>query len=234
MRHRLSTIGVLVVVMMIVAAGLVGCSRQAKEREPQATEPVSEAGELPGGGETAPAPGETVVSAVTPAPGTGAGQTPGAVATATSVPIGETPAAAQPTTEVAPGAATAAPPPAQPPSQPSGGTGTFIWHTVQPGETLSSIALRYGTTWQAVAQANSLSNPNQIYVGQKLKIPTTSGGSSGGTTSGCRIRHTVKQGEWVWQIARNYGVSPYDILAANGLTIQSANTIYPGLVLCIP
>jgi hypothetical protein len=38
----------------------------------------------------------------------------------------------------------------------------------------------------------------------------------------------------VWQIARNYGVSPYDILAANGLTIQGANTIYPGKVLCIP
>jgi LysM repeat protein len=94
--------------------------------------------------------------------------------------------------------------------------------------------MRYGTTWQAVAQANSLSNPNQIYVGQKLKIPTTSSGSSGGTASGCRIRHTVKQGEWVWQIARNYGASPYDILAANGLTIQSANTIYPGMVLCIP
>jgi LysM repeat protein len=38
----------------------------------------------------------------------------------------------------------------------------------------------------------------------------------------------------VWQIARNYGVSPYDILASNGLTIQSANNIQPGIVLCIP
>jgi LysM repeat protein len=110
-----------------------------------------------------------------------------------------------------------------------------VWHTVQPGETLSSIARRYGTTWQAIAQANNLSNPNQIYVGQKLKIPTgSSGGSTAGSTSGCRIKHTVKQGEWVWQIARNYGVSPYDILAANGLTIGTANTIYAGTVLCIP
>jgi LysM repeat protein len=234
MRRRLSTIGVFVVVMMVVATGLVGCSRQAKEREPQATEPVSETGGLPSGGETAPAPGETVVSAVTPAPGTATEQTPGAVATATAVPIGETPAAAEPTAGVAPGEATAAPAPAELPSPSPGGTGSSIWHTVQPGDTLSSIALRYGTTWQAVAQANNLSNPNQIYVGQKLQIPTTSGDSSGGTTSGCRIRHTVKQGEWVWQIARSYGVSPYDILAANGLTIQSANTIYPGLVLCIP
>ncbi|MCL7455364.1 MAG: LysM peptidoglycan-binding domain-containing protein, partial [Anaerolineae bacterium] len=67
-------------------------------------------------------------------------------------------------------------------------------------------------------------------------IPSTSGGSSGGSTgaTGCRITHVVKQGEWVWQIARNYGVSPYDILASNGLTIQTANTIYPGKRLCIP
>jgi LysM repeat protein len=51
---------------------------------------------------------------------------------------------------------------------------------------------------------------------------------------GCRWDHTVERGEWVWQIARNYGVSPYAILEANGLTIQSANIIQPGRVLCIP
>jgi LysM repeat protein len=107
---------------------------------------------------------------------------------------------------------------------------------VQPGQTLSSIARRYGTTWQVLAQANNLSNPSQIYVGQRLKIPT-SGGSSGdssGGTSGCRYRHTVQRGEWVWQIARNYGVSPYAIMAANGLSIPSASTIHAGTVLCIP
>jgi LysM repeat protein len=104
---------------------------------------------------------------------------------------------------------------------------------VQRGETLSSIARRYGTTWQAIARANGIQNPNEIYVGQRLKIQRGSGGTSGGAT-GCRLRHTVQQGEWVWQIARRYGVSPYDILAANGLTIQSANTLYPGTVLCIP
>jgi len=163
------------------------------------------------------------VSAVTPLPQTPTGMT----AQPTLVPAGVTPVTAQPLPTSQPVATVA--PPAPTASSGSGGT---IWHTVQPGETLSSISRRYGTTWQAIAQANGLVNPNQIYVGQKLKIPT-SGGTSGGTT-GCRIRHTVQQGEWVWQIARTYGVSPYDILAANGLTIQSANTIYPGQVLCIP
>lgn len=49
-----------------------------------------------------------------------------------------------------------------------GGAGT---HTVAPGETLYSIALRYGTSAEAVANANGLYNPNQIYVGQVLYLP---------------------------------------------------------------
>jgi LysM repeat protein len=117
-------------------------------------------------------------------------------------------------------------------------------HTVKAGETLYSIANMYGTTVDAIVAANSLANPSVLVVGQKLTIPGasgSSGGTSGGTSSGstgsatgCRISHTVKPGEWVWQIARNYGVSPYDILSANGLTINSARLLYPGQVLCIP
>lgn len=44
-------------------------------------------------------------------------------------------------------------------------------HTVAPGETLHSIAQRYGTTAEVIAQANGLMNPNQIYVGQVLFLP---------------------------------------------------------------
>lgn len=44
-------------------------------------------------------------------------------------------------------------------------------HTVQAGETLASIATRYGTTAQAIAEANGLADPNQIRVGQRLVIP---------------------------------------------------------------
>jgi LysM repeat protein len=49
---------------------------------------------------------------------------------------------------------------------PGGGT-----HIVQRGDTLSSIALRYGTTVAALMTANRLANPNFIYVGQRLVIP---------------------------------------------------------------
>lgn len=44
-------------------------------------------------------------------------------------------------------------------------------HTVQPGDTLASIAARYGTTAQAIAEANGIADPNQISVGQVLVIP---------------------------------------------------------------
>lgn len=45
-------------------------------------------------------------------------------------------------------------------------------HVVQRGDTLSSIALRYGTTVAALMAANQLANPNLIYVGQRLVIPS--------------------------------------------------------------
>lgn len=44
-------------------------------------------------------------------------------------------------------------------------------HIVQPGETLTAIAARYGVSPQAVMQANGIQNPNRIRSGQKLIIP---------------------------------------------------------------
>ncbi|MCP3137254.1 LysM peptidoglycan-binding domain-containing protein [Pyxidicoccus xibeiensis] len=51
---------------------------------------------------------------------------------------------------------------------PSGGSRT---HTVKSGDTLSGIAGKYGTSVGALQRANNISNPNLIYVGQKLTIP---------------------------------------------------------------
>ena len=44
-------------------------------------------------------------------------------------------------------------------------------YIVQPGDTLWSIASRFGTTVQAIMQANGLTNPNFIYAGLRLYIP---------------------------------------------------------------
>lgn len=44
-------------------------------------------------------------------------------------------------------------------------------HTVKSGESLSVIASKYGTTYQALAKYNGIKNPDRIYIGQKIKIP---------------------------------------------------------------
>ena len=43
-------------------------------------------------------------------------------------------------------------------------------YTVRAGDNLSAIAAKYGTTYQALAAKNGISNPNLIYPGQVLKI----------------------------------------------------------------
>jgi LysM repeat protein len=44
-------------------------------------------------------------------------------------------------------------------------------YTVRPGDTLSAIGARFGVSYQSIARANGLTNPNLIYAGQHLVIP---------------------------------------------------------------
>jgi LysM repeat protein len=62
-------------------------------------------------------------------------------------------------------------PPPNVPQDPTVQEGATI-HSVARGENLYRISLRYGVNVQAMAWANGLNNPNLIYVGQKLVIPT--------------------------------------------------------------
>lgn len=45
-------------------------------------------------------------------------------------------------------------------------------HKIRPGETLSGLAARYGTTVDALRQTNGIRDANQIFAGQRLRIPT--------------------------------------------------------------
>lgn len=56
-------------------------------------------------------------------------------------------------------------------------------YTVKKGDTLSAIAKQYGTTYQEIAKANGISNPNLIYAGQVLKIGDDSKSEDSSTTS---------------------------------------------------
>jgi LysM repeat protein len=59
-------------------------------------------------------------------------------------------------------------PPVTPP--PAGST-----YTVKAGDTLSSIAAKFGTSWQALAKLNELPNANRLEVGQKLRVRAVAG-----------------------------------------------------------
>ncbi len=62
-------------------------------------------------------------------------------------------------------------------------SGVPATYTVQRGDTLYNIAVKYNTTVALLAQLNHLFNPNLIYVGQVLELPT-SGTASGTTAAG--------------------------------------------------
>lgn len=107
-------------------------------------------------------------------------------------------------------------------------------HTVQPGDNLFRISLRFGTTIQAIQQANGLTT-SIIYVGQVLTIPGTSASTPStatpapsGSISGT---YTVQSGDTLFRIALNHGSSVSAIQQANGLT---SSLIFVGQVLAIP
>lgn len=96
-------------------------------------------------------------------------------------------------------------------------------HIVRRGETLSMIAQRYGVNMWVLARANGITNPNRIYVGQRLVIPAASYGS---------FVHIVRRGETLLGIAIRYGVNVWTIAQANGIT--NLNHIFVGQRLIIP
>lgn len=110
-----------------------------------------------------------------------------------------------------------------------GPEGTVI-HVVEQGENLTLIASRYGTTVEAIVQANAIANPNLIYVGQRLVIP--SGNEPPSESPAQAEVHVVRPGEYLSLIARLYGTTVWALAAANDLANPSL--IYPGQRLLIP
>ena len=81
------------------------------------------------------------------------------------------------------GGTTAAPEPGRSSGGSSSSSSSGGTVTVRAGDTLSGIAARHGTTVSALARTNSISNTRLIYPGQKLRLPGSSGSSSGSSSS---------------------------------------------------
>ena len=112
----------------------------------------------------------------------------------------------------------------------AGGTTTI---TIQRGDTLSRIALEYNTTVARLVELNNIANPNLIYTGQKLIVPSgeTPDDTDGNSTSGQTI-YIVKAGDTLNQIAASFGTTARAIAVENN--IRNINLIYVGQRLIIP
>ena len=103
-------------------------------------------------------------------------------------------------------------------STPPSGTTTY---TVQRNDTLSEIAARFGTTVNALALANGIADPDLIYPGQVLVIPT----------GGCVDNYIVQRGDTLSGIAQRFGTTVARLASLNN--IRNTDRIYVGQVLSL-
>ena len=97
---------------------------------------------------------------------------------------------------------------------------------VKPGETLSEIAERYGTSVQRLMQLNGLRSPQDLWAGSRIQVPGA-GGSNAGSGN-----YTVKPGETLSEIAERYGTSVQRLMQLNGL--RSAQDLWAGSRIQVP
>lgn len=87
-------------------------------------------------------------------------------------------------------------------------------YTVKNGDTLYSIATSYGISVEELKRANNLTS-NNLYIGQELKIPTTNTNPT--EPSNDYQIYTVKKGDSLWSIAREFNIGIPEIIDLNNL-----------------
>lgn len=102
-------------------------------------------------------------------------------------------------------------------------------YTVKSGDSLWSIANKYGTTVSNLKSLNNLTSDN-LSVGQVLRVPSSEAGSTGGTPTTSNT-YTVKAGDSLWNIANRYNTTVNALKTLNGLTSDSLTI---GQTLLIP
>jgi N-acetylmuramoyl-L-alanine amidase len=111
------------------------------------------------------------------------------------------------------------------------GTSSLPRHKVKRGDSLSSIALQYGTTITELKRLNKLTN-NTAVLGQRLILPGGNATSNGQLAQVSKsIIHNVARGDSLSKISARYNVTISSLKRANGLT---SNAVYKGQKIKIP
>ena len=103
----------------------------------------------------------------------------------------------------------------------------FSEYSVRSGDTLFNISQQYGIRWDLIAQINNLSEPYVLHAGQKLKIPQATTSSVPGKI------YTVKAGDSLASIAKQFNITTNDIIAVNP-NLQNSDLITNGQVIKLP
>ena len=103
-------------------------------------------------------------------------------------------------------------------------------YAVKSGDTLSYIALKFGTTVNNIVKLNNIKNPNLIFPGQRFVI--TSSTTSPNTSTSKTIFYKIKYGDTLSKIALKYNTSVSRIASLNGF--RNPNLIYAGTTIRIP
>ena len=110
-------------------------------------------------------------------------------------------------------------------------------YVVQPGDTLTRIALRFNTTVATLAQLNGIVNANQIQVGQRIAVPVPEVAAPDAPSVAAPVTiepvtYVVQPGDNLFRIALRFGVSMQQLAIENG--IVNMNRVFIGQVLVIP
>ena len=116
---------------------------------------------------------------------------------------------------------------------------SWVRHDIRGGETISTIAARYGVSQYAILEANNLSRRSTIYAGKQLIVPvpmdrnySSSSRKSSREYSAKNSIYAVRSGDTMWDIARAFGTSVEAIRGIN--YIERGSRIYVGQKLKIP
>lgn len=106
--------------------------------------------------------------------------------------------------------------------------GKPTFHTIQAGETLYQLTLKYNVTVQAICTANPGLSASNFRIGQVISIPAqtaiqpakknlseTAAQTSSGKKTDWRDMHKVERKETIFSISRQYGISEEELIAAN-------------------
>lgn len=117
---------------------------------------------------------------------------------------------------------------------------TVVLHKVQKGDTVDSLARKYGSDERSILAANNMRRVGPLTVGATLRVPqtcppgtapTAPAAAAKGAAPSKPTEHTVRKGETLAEVARQHGTTPQDLQKLNGL---KSPTLRAGQILRIP